>query len=132
MCLNAVVFAVAGRSVAFESLEKRRLLSSYYVDVTGSDSNPGTLELPFRTIQPAATRAGAGDTIFVHPGEYPGFIMGWDYPQNGTPDAPITFKADPGAVVTTRNNKTNDIINLEGTNYVILDGFTITPTAEAG
>ena len=37
---------------------------SYYVSANGSDSNPGTSSsAPFKTIQKAATKAAAGDTI---------------------------------------------------------------------
>jgi uncharacterized repeat protein (TIGR02543 family) len=46
--------------------------SAYYVSRAGgaSDSNPGTLEQPFLTIQKAATVATAGDTVYVREGTY--------------------------------------------------------------
>ena len=40
----------------------------YYVAPTGSDGSPGTLALPFQTIQKAASTAVAGDTVFVRAG----------------------------------------------------------------
>ena len=46
------------------------MVGTYHVAKTGSDSNPGTKESPFLTINAAAKLARAGDTITVHEGEY--------------------------------------------------------------
>jgi hypothetical protein len=47
------------------------LAATYHVSSSsGSDSNPGTVGLPFRTIQRAVNVASAGDTILVGPGTY--------------------------------------------------------------
>jgi hypothetical protein len=40
--------------------------------------------------------------------------------------APITFHAEPGAILTGPNDKTADAIDLEGASYIIVEGFTIT------
>ena len=45
---------------------------NYYVAPNGSDSNPGTAELPFQTILRASRVALPGTTIHVAPGTYPG------------------------------------------------------------
>lgn len=59
------------RRAACESLENRTLLSStYYVSPFGSDSGPGTLGGPFKTIQEAANVAGWGDTVEIEAGTY--------------------------------------------------------------
>jgi PKD repeat protein len=42
----------------------------YYVSPKGSDSNPGTEALPFKTIQKAADRVNPGDTVIVQYGDY--------------------------------------------------------------
>jgi len=42
----------------------------YYVSTAGEDTNPGTLDLPFRTIPRAVTAANAGDTIYVRGGTH--------------------------------------------------------------
>ncbi|MDG0813535.1 right-handed parallel beta-helix repeat-containing protein [Cohnella rhizosphaerae] len=42
-----------------------------YVSPNGSDDNPGTRELPFRTIEAALSHAGDGDTIELADGVYP-------------------------------------------------------------
>src|SRR3712207_54945 len=99
--------------------------SVYYVSPDGSDAAAGTQEAPFRTIQRAASLVEAGDTVIVRAGRYAGFQLGWDFPQSGTATHPITFKADPGAVIGIRNGETSDGINLEGSSYVIVEGFTV-------
>ena len=47
---------------------------SYYVSVGGSDTNPGTLASPWRHIQFALDRAGAGTTVYVLNGVYNEFV----------------------------------------------------------
>ena len=44
--------------------------ATYYVSPTGSNTNPGTAELPFRTIQNAADTVNPGDTVIVEDGTY--------------------------------------------------------------
>jgi parallel beta-helix repeat protein len=116
-----------------EGLERRLLLTTYYVSPSGSDAAPGTSSLaPFATLQHAADLVAAGDTVDVLPGTYSqGFVLGWDNPQNGTASAPITFHAEPGAIIAGRNNKTADAIDLEGASYIIVEGFTITNPSSA-
>jgi hypothetical protein len=49
--------------------------TTYYVnDATGNDNNPGTLALPFKTIQIAILEASSGDAIQVASGTYTGPI----------------------------------------------------------
>jgi parallel beta-helix repeat protein len=109
-----------------EPLEPRALMSAYFVSsAAGSDTNPGTADAPFRTIQRAADLVQAGDVVTVRSGSYAGFVVGWDGGQDGTADAPITFHADPGVNVIDRNDKTPDGINLEGADYVVVEGFYI-------
>lgn len=45
--------------------------TTYYVSPSGDDMNPGTFELPFRTIPRAVTAAVAGDTIYIRGGTHP-------------------------------------------------------------
>ena len=42
----------------------------FYVSPIGSDSNPGTLELPFKTIQKAADTLTVGDVVNIMGGVY--------------------------------------------------------------
>jgi len=69
----------------------------YYVATNGNDSNPGTLEQPWRTLDKAAATLEAGDTLYIRAGTY--------YEQlkpahDGAAGAWITFAAYPGETVT--------------------------------
>jgi pectate lyase-like protein len=44
--------------------------STFYVSPVGSDTNPGTLEAPFRTLSFALRQVSAGDQLFVRGGTY--------------------------------------------------------------
>ena len=58
------------RSLAFDSLEGKLLLSTYYVATTGSNSANGSATAPWATIQQAANMVAPGDTVHVAPGQY--------------------------------------------------------------
>src|SRR5207245_1619876 len=51
---------------------------------------------------------------------------------SGTASNPITFQAEPDAIVDTQNPITPDGINLEGASYVVIEGFTVTGVPRAG
>ncbi len=71
--------------------------SVYYVDPGGSDSNPGTEDYPWETIQKAADTLVAGDTVYIKAGTYQERVV----PQNsGSPGNYITYAAYPGDTVT--------------------------------
>ncbi len=62
-----------------------------------SDGNAGTRERPLATVDAAAQRARAGDTVLVHAGTYRESVR---LRFSGTAEAPIVFRAaEPGAVV---------------------------------
>jgi hypothetical protein len=42
----------------------------FYVATTGNDTDPGTLESPFATLQKAVSVAAAGDTVYIRGGTY--------------------------------------------------------------
>jgi len=83
------------------STEKNDIIH-YYVATNGSDSNPGSEALPFRTIQKAADYADAGDTIFIKAGEYAERVV---LRKSGTDGNPIHF-----------TNYANDTVTINGTN----------------
>ncbi|MFC4600797.1 right-handed parallel beta-helix repeat-containing protein [Cohnella hongkongensis] len=70
--------------------------ATYYVAVTGSDSNPGTSAEPFRTIQQAADVMQPGDTAVIRAGTYRETVTP---ASSGAEGAPITFRAEAGATV---------------------------------
>ena len=71
--------------------------NAYYVATDGRDSNPGTEQLPWRTIQKAADTLTAGKTVYIKEGTYNERI--W-VQNSGTPGNFITFTAYPGHTVT--------------------------------
>lgn len=72
--------------------------TTYYVAQTrnASDNNPGTKELPFRTLKKAGDTAEAGDTVIIGGGTYRETLT----PKNsGRADAPIIYQAAEGEEV---------------------------------
>ena len=80
------------RQLSFQSLEKRELLTTFYVDdATGSDSNDGlSLGNAFKTIQAGADAAFAGDTVLIRGGTYREEVS---VPRSGNSSDPIVFQA---------------------------------------
>jgi parallel beta-helix repeat protein len=68
--------------------------TSLYVATTGSDNNPGTSAQPLRTIQAAADKVQAGQTVIVKGGVYYERVI--NIRRGGTTTAPVTFRAAPG------------------------------------
>lgn len=115
--------------ISLERLERREVLSNfYYVSPQGNDAATGAQEDPWRTLQRAADAVAAGDVVYVQAGNYAGFDLRTD----GSADERISFVADPGAVIDAPNHRTGDGINLEGADYVQIEGFTITGMPRAG
>ena len=66
-----------------------------FVAVNGSDNNPGTIDRPWATINYAAERAKAGQTVVIRGGHY--ILPAQVRPRNsGRPNAWITFIGYPG------------------------------------
>ena len=93
--------------------------STYFVDSNGSDSNVGGKQSPWRTLQFAADKVEAGDTVIVRAGEYRGFSM---HNKSGTATKRIIFKAQPGAIIN-QAGRLGDGINLEYSSFITIDGF---------
>jgi Pel9A-like, right handed beta helix region len=76
--------------------------AEYFVATNGSDSNPGTLALPFASITRGQQAATAGDTVWLRGGTYQ-YTAGLGAPANavlfnksGTSTKPINYFAYPG------------------------------------
>jgi hypothetical protein len=68
--------------------------AEFYVATNGLDTNPGTHDRPFRTIQKAADVMQAGDSCTVHAGTYREWVKP---PRGGEADSRrITYRAAPG------------------------------------
>jgi hypothetical protein len=81
-----------------------------------SDTNPGTEEKPFKTVQHAADTARPGDTIYVMAGKYDERVK---VKAGGTEGKPVVFVARP------RRSATVGGFDLEA-GYIRVEGFEIT------
>jgi parallel beta-helix repeat protein len=97
--------------------------ATYYAATTGSDSNPGTLSQPFRTIRNGAKLLKPGDTLYVRNGVYteslddviPGGLS-WQQP--------VTISAYPGERPTIRPVSGHVIVlYCDYVHHVVIDGF---------
>ncbi len=103
--------------------------ATYYVSPGGSDASAGTSTQPWRTLQKAANTARAGDLVLVANGTYAGMYISAD----GTAAAPITFRANGSSVlVNSPNATTPDNINIEGGDYVTVEGFIVEDAPRVG
>ena len=110
--------------------------ATYYVSKHGKDSNPGTYDSPWQTIQHAADSVTAGATVYVLGGTYDESV---NFPASGTSSAPIIFQSYPGqtAIIDGTNvkccssnppasgNLTQGLINIVNVSYVTISGFEI-------
>jgi len=71
------------------------LAATYVVSPSGSDAGSGSSADPWRTLQHAADRVTAGDTVQIRTGSYAGFRAS----SGGTDGRPITFMPEEGAAV---------------------------------
>jgi parallel beta-helix repeat protein len=116
------------RRALFERFEERLALATYYVASLGSDTQAGSADAPWATLQKAADTVNPGDTVVARAGTYSGF----DLRRDGTALNRIVFSAEPGVIVNSRNLRTPDGINLEGADYVTIEGFTVSSVPRAG
>ena len=91
--------------------------SEYYVSTVGSDTNPGTKQLPWKTIQNAANSAPEGSLIKVNSGTYEERVS---ITRSGTEKKQIIFKAVPRRSVIIYGFDIN-------ASYVRIEGFNIEP-----
>lgn len=113
---------------AVMSITSATAVAAYYVAPGGLDTNPGTADLPWATLQHAAETVGPGDHVLVQDGAYAGFLI----ETSGTADNPITFQAmGTGAVINT-GGPTGDGVRLQNVNHITIEGFHILNMTERG
>lgn len=102
--------------------------TSYYVDPSGSDTNPGTQAAPWRTISKATNSLVAGDVVFIGSGTYPERLI----PLNsGSSGLYITYTIQDGAVAVldgstiTLPSYDSGIIQIENKSHIKISGLQI-------
>lgn len=99
--------------------------ATYTVDPAGNDGGAGDNATPWRTVQHAAGIVVPGDVVTINAGTYAESVY---LSHSGTPEAPIVFSANPGAVLVSPN----PIASLAafdvapGTGYISLVGIEAT------
>jgi Ca2+-binding RTX toxin-like protein len=112
-------------------------MAVYYIAMNGNNSNAGTADSPFATVEAANARVTAGDTVYFLEGTYKNATYGdgniWKDAAdtiiklnniNGAADAPITYAAAPGAKVVLQYDG-NGAIVIRGSSYINIEGFEI-------
>jgi len=90
-----------------------------------NDANPGTENLPWLTIQHAAKKAIAGDTVYIKNGLYNELVT---VENSGAPENFITFKEFPGDEVILDGSGLENvfgIFNIYGKDYIRLEDMEI-------
>jgi hypothetical protein len=96
---------------------------TFYVSTTGSDSNPGSQALPWKTLQKAAATLVAGDTAIVLDGTYTEAEV--QFNRSGSAGNPITLKAqNKWLAILSSISQCNPAISLYGS-YLIIENIRI-------
>ena len=108
---------------------------TYYVDqkqFSANDSNPGTLNLPWKTIQHAAKIMVAGDTVFISSGIYHEQVL--TEQEGNAVQGHIVFSALPGEkpVIDGSNVTTGGTGFIIGHSYIKLIGLEIQNWSDTG
>jgi hypothetical protein len=96
--------------------------ATYYVATNGNDSNPGTIDRPWRTIEKANQSLRAGDTVLVRGGAYNETIAP---SYSGASGRPITYQNYNREQVTVRGYSNEAKLVQIYRSYIIVDGFTL-------
>lgn len=104
--------------------------TNYFVSAGGNNNNSGLSSAQaWATLQYAANKVVAGDSVFVSDGTYVGCYI----EATGASAKPIVFKANGNNVVVNQpNNKTQDGINVENCKWIVIDGFRVINQPRAG
>ncbi|MBN2134712.1 MAG: right-handed parallel beta-helix repeat-containing protein [Acidobacteria bacterium] len=103
----------------------------YYVATTGNDSNSGSAQSPWKTLQHAADSITAGDTVMIKAGTYNGGIY---IDKVGTAAKPITFKAETASteVILACQSADRDCIFAESAAYITFSGLKVRNATRSG
>jgi len=104
--------------------------STYYAATNGSNSNSGSINSPWKTLNTAIAKLVAGDTLYVRGGIYVETVSIW---VSGTAALPITISAYPGELPIIDGQNTlpsamwGVLLGSDG-NYINLSGFEVRNT----
>ncbi|MCK4553185.1 right-handed parallel beta-helix repeat-containing protein, partial [Candidatus Pacearchaeota archaeon] len=109
-------------------------LNAYYVAKNGNDSNLGTEDQPWLTIQKSADTMTAGDTVYIMAGNYNERV--W-LKNSGSVDNYITYTAYPGDTVTIDGTgiplpNWYGLFDVSDKSYIKVSGLRVINSAYAG
>ena len=100
--------------------------ATFYVDDSGSNSNLGTIDSPFRTITYALTKVdGAYDQVIVRGGTYNERVVIWE--KHGTASGRIYVQAYTGEtpIIDGTGIGAHSTVSIHTSSYVTFSGFTV-------
>ncbi|HEY0156150.1 MAG TPA: right-handed parallel beta-helix repeat-containing protein [Thermoanaerobaculia bacterium] len=107
--------------------------ATYYVDDSGSNSNPGTLASPFRTITYGLTFIdGPNDVLYVRGGTYNEQVLIWN--KHGNSNEEIWIKGYNGEkpVIDGTGIGDKNLVAINESSYVYFTGFVVQNSPRAG
>jgi hypothetical protein len=128
--LAVIVFSLVA-TITVTTLTVRGVTNSdvsFYVSTTGNDSNPGTEEKPFLTLQHAASQVKPGQTVNVRGGTYCERLA---VNSSGNANGYITFRSQPGGLAVldgsclTPDVGNSAMILLHNVSYIKIQGFEV-------
>lgn len=106
--------------------------SNYRYCISGTGGGDGSIQNPWRGLQTAADNVRSGETVLVADGIYNPFVLN----TSGSPDSPITFRAENGRkAIIDANGSTYCIRVGSSTNpirHIIIDGFLLLDADNGG
>lgn len=116
--------AVGGRGDAGTSTPIASAAPTFYVSTSGNDTNDGSQNAPWRTIQHALDRLQPGQTVYVRAGTYNEYV---EFRRSGAPDAPITLAGFSGEAVVLDGRGLNwrYAVSLESFDSLIVQNLTV-------
>lgn len=95
----------------------------YYVAPTGSNTNSGSINDPFKTIQKGVSALTAGDTLLIRAGTYPEKVT---IENSGLSMGIITIKNYPGEkVIISGINTAGANLSIENKSYIRIEGLEV-------
>lgn len=97
--------------------------SNYYVSTSGNNSNSGSTDAPWKTVQYGVSQLNAGDTLDIMAGTYIGKI---DIRISGTSSQKITIRNYNNDTVIINGSTLSDyeyLLKIENVNYINIEGL---------
>jgi hypothetical protein len=132
------VFDLSFHVQGYEYMDAGADISAYYIDVSGSDQNSGSIDRPFATLQHAHDVAQPGDTIYLRGGVYV-ITTGIHLTRDGTRNRPIVITAYlderpvlDGSAMTEGGYWHGWVLDLDSVSWNSISGIEIRGGAEGG